>query len=285
MEKAMSITMLDERLSKYQGISENKLNESKCVYEFDPPKKGLDRLALNVEKYLKKICEVENLDESVHYEALLLSNCKTPNGILKPKLETIKEYQAFCIEFFSLLTNTLPTKLITLCALPSIRIKSNIESSEIKNRPFYTGNLHSDAWVGHTCDAILLLHLFGSATNTVEFFEPTKFTSNLLDVSSSFSEGIQRVHELNKIGQLAPRKLVVMDHACLHRTYISEKSSARISLDMGVYMVNYPQLTKECPIHYYSFEDLLGLGKSLQLTTDDSIFDNHYSGVSIRELN
>lgn len=278
----MNVESLTERYNRYAKISDFSLNDSKCVYEFSTNQSKLLSVKDAVDNYLKKICSVENLYPYPY--SLLKSSCKTPNGILQPKIETINEYQKFLHNFFSLLKCSLPFGLISSCALPAIRIKSSMEDDDVKTRPYYTGKLHSDSWVGHTCDAILLLHLFGSKTNTVEFYEPLVFNEDFMNTAVSFDDAIQRVKKMKRIGHLKPCKLTIMDHSCLHRTHLDKKTSLRISIDMGIYVGPPDNLPNQSKIMYYKFSDLLKLGKSFNLKTCDSLFSESRNGISISNL-
>ena len=66
--------------------------------------------------------------------------------------------------------------------LPNIRIKGreNLETADIENRPYYTAKLHSDAWVGHASDSIVMTTVFGDEANTVKFFELINPSENFL---------------------------------------------------------------------------------------------------------
>jgi hypothetical protein len=160
---------------------------------------------------------------------------KTPNGVLNPKNETATEFMEIQKAVNNILNNTGVYPHIKKLAIPNIRYKSALEPEETKNRPYYTSKMHSDAWVGHKGDSIFLIGILGDIfNNTVEFNEPINPHENYLYKAESFDEGNTRYDSLKYLGQLDKKILGVMDHACIHRTLIKEKSGPRISLDIAV---------------------------------------------------
>tara|TARA_E500000178_G_scaffold356701_1_gene437525 strand:- start:137190 stop:138083 length:894 start_codon:yes stop_codon:yes gene_type:complete len=219
------------------------------------------------------------------YRQLLTSPAITPNGIIKPKVETLNLYQEICRSFFSLMQNLGVFDCYSKLALPNVRIKAPAiyEKEDVKVRPYYTGKLHSDAWVGHVSDSIILLILFGDLKNTVEFFEPIKPNKYFFAKAESFESGIARVEGTAFLTTMKKNQMYVMDHGCIHRTKSDEKNSGfRISIDCAAYLKNNigVPFTDET-YSYYPSGNLENLGKSWMLRTKDEIYSNKREGVTL----
>ena len=205
---------------------------------------------------------------------------KSPNGIIKPKNELIQEYNnvqkalndvMVKLKIFSHFTKFIPI---------NIRFKPSMELEEIKSRPYFTGKLHSDAWVGHKGDCQVLIGVLGDINNnTVEFNEPLNVHDNYLSTAKSFDEGNMRYEGSKKIGLLKEQTLAIMDHACLHRTFIKVNSKPRLSIDMAsmvdskfshVFDDNY----NEDFVNYYPSNIIKNIGNVNTYEVKESIKDD-----------
>lgn len=171
--------------------------------------------------------------------------------------------------------------------IPNVRFKSVNENQDVKNRPYYTGKLHSDAWVGHQGDSVFLIGVLGDIdNNTVEFNEPIGTKFDYLHKAKSFDEGNSRYESLKYLGTLKSQKLCIMDHACLHKTYLKENSKPRISIDIAVlieseYSHVYDDGFDESVYNYLDsiYIEKIGLTKNYKIET--SIFENIPSKIEI----
>jgi len=216
---------------------------------------------------------------------------KTPNGVLSPKIELIKEYNDIQKCLNKIFENLKIHPCIKKQIYPNIRYKSIIlESPETQSRPYYTGKNHSDAWVGHVGDAMCLIGVLGDVNNnTVEFNEPTNVHDNYLDIAESFDEGNTRYKDLIFLGTLSKQQLCVMDHACVHKTLIKQNSKPRISIDVAIMVDNehsheHNKLGKN--IHLYSSsEDVQKIGEKFEYAVKESIFDNaKETNIKLKEI-
>jgi len=234
--------------------------------------------SLNLSYKQKFIWEDDFLEKNSDF-IMNLPN-KTPNGIIKPKSELIKEYNdiqkvlndiMIKLKIFSYFTKFTPI---------NIRFKPSTELKEVESRPYFTGKHHSDAWVGHKGDCQLLIGVLGDVNNnTVEFNEPLNVHNNYLSVAESFDEGNTRYGGFKKIGLLREQTLAIMDHACLHRTFIKNNSKPRLSIDIAsmvdskfshVFDDNY----NEDYIDYYSNNVIKNIGSTNTYEVKESIKDD-----------
>ena len=225
--------IINNRKQVYSNLPSTKLNSSlaNIVLEYDINSDLYQKLTQAVQQFICKSMALAYDQEFSWTPDFLEKNNKllaelpnkTPNGIINPKKETSQE--------FTLIQNILNQILDDLELYPhidqllpfNIRYKSPIETDETKSRPYYTGKYHSDAWVGHVGDSQFLIGVLGDINNnTVEFTEPTNVLDTYLDKASTFEEGQTRYSGFNHLGFLTKQKLAIMDHACLHRTYMKE---------------------------------------------------------------
>jgi hypothetical protein len=216
---------------------------------------------------------------------------KTPNGVVNPKRETVADFEKIQIAANKILVNLGVSGHLKKLALPNLRYKSVLEPDSAKSRPYYTSKYHSDAWVGHVGDSILLIGVLGDiAGNTVEFNEPINVHDNYLHKASSFDEGNTRYEKFELLGTLSAGKLGVMDHACLHRTFVKAGSKPRISLDMAVMIDSEYSHSNDLGFDpnaysYYEPKAIFGLGKTTKLSVKESIKDSaHSTTLSIEPI-
>jgi hypothetical protein len=202
---------------------------------------------------------------------------KTPNGLLNPKKEIVKEFEQIQIELNNILNTLGLNQYINKLAIPNIRYKSTSESTSAKSRPYYTSKYHSDAWVGHIGDSVLLIGLLGDIeNNTVEFNEPINVKSNYLDKAESFEEGNTRYENLKYLGILNIEKLGIMDHACIHRTLLKENSKPRISIDLALiinseYSLSHTQNYADQRTTYYDIDILNGINNKYSFDIEEPL--------------
>lgn len=170
--------------------------------------------------------------------------------------------------------------------LPNIRIKGpeNLETADIKNRPYYTAKLHSDAWVGHAYDSIVMATVFGDEANTVKFFEPINPSNNFLAPADSFDEGLHRIDGTRYITSMSKNHLYIMDHGCVHQTKSNDYGVGfRVSIDCAGYL-DQSKLNSNEKYTYFPNHVLLGLSKTHSVITNDRLFSQDRNGVYVQKI-
>jgi hypothetical protein len=289
--------LIEIRKKVYKNFPKKNLSKdsSDIVLFYDIEDKDYEALTKSIQVFLCKSLSLIHKREFTWSDTFLKDNDsliqalpnKTPNGVIFPKKETVTEF----IEVQKAINNIFDTLEIHPCikklVIPNIRYKSINESKEIKTRPYYTGKLHSDAWIGHKGDSVFLIGVLGDIdNNTVEFNEPINVQSNYLHKAESFDEGNTRYKSLKHLGKLTKQKLGIMDHACIHRTLITEESEPRISLDIAVLIDSeYSHANDEgFDENVYTYHDAdiiksIGVTKTYQI--EESIFDSTFTKIKI----
>lgn len=282
--------IIENRKKVYSNLPKEKLDNSLSnivlLYNIDPIK--YDQLIKTTQEFICKSMSLAYNKEFTWYDSFLEDNDpwimelpnKTPNGIINPKNETSKEYTAIQNSINEILDDLNLYPNIKKLYYPNIRYKSSYELLEIKNRPYYTGKFHSDAWVGHVGDCQFLFGVLGDIdNNTVEFNEPINVHENYLTKAESFEEGNTRYESFKFLGNLTKQKLAIMDHACLHRTLIKIPSKPRISIDLAVMIDNeyshiHSQEFTQISYSYLDPNQLHSVGKDKEYSIEESIFDD-----------
>jgi hypothetical protein len=291
------MSSIEKRKKVYDDFPKKncKINLSNIVLFYEIDKNDYEELIESVRNFLVKSLSVFYKKGFIWSDNFLIENIdliqdisiKTPNGILKPKKETIVEYTDIIKSINKIINNLGINHQIEKVALPNIRFKNISEPTETKERPYYTGKLHSDAWVGHKGDSIFLIGVLGDIdNNTVEFFEPFDTQENYLTKADSFDEGNKRYGSIKYLGKLTSNKLAIMDHACVHRTSISSEAGPRISIDIAALIKSqfshaYDSGFDESAYSYHDFEIINEIGKSRHFSTEDTFFNNLYEGLKI----
>lgn len=289
---------LENRKLVYKNfpLTKDKNNLSQIVLMYDLSEKlflelkqnTINYIIANMKKYYHKDFEWSE-DFLERYDDLIckLPN-KTPNGIMKPKAETHEEYTSLVKTFNLILKSFGIQKEISKTTFPNIRYKNSKESEEIKKRPYYTGKLHSDAWVGHIGDSVFIIGVLGDIeNNTVEFYEPIDIDPNYLDPADSFEEGQKRYKNLKYLGKLNTKQLVIMDHACVHRTLTSSTSKPRISIDVAMLIdsefshVNHIMENSSTEYSYFDYETFAKIGEESKIDINGSITDSQSSKINL----
>jgi len=271
----------------YQAFPKEKLNKSlsDLVLLYDIDKNKYNELIEATKLFLLKSMEVAYDKKFIWTDTFLedydnlINNLpnKTPNGLLNPKKEIVKEFEQIQIKSNNILKDLNLLKYINKSAIPNIRYKSPTEPTSATTRPYYTGKYHSDAWVGHIGDSVLLIGLLGDIdNNTVEFNEPFNVKPNYLSKSKDFEEGNNRYEYLNYLGVLTAGKLGIMDHACIHRTLINKNSKPRISMDFAIiinseYSLSHTQDYINQRTTYYDIDILNSIGKKNSFEIEEPI--------------
>ena len=212
------------KLDDRRGLLDHVYGPGPLVREFTLTPLNHHLLASNVEWFYEASC------------AYPLKNFMTPNGALKPKMETSHIYEAF----FAVLGLALfyPLKLeehFSYASLPVIRLVTGTETLESFERPYATSKLHSEFWVGQTFDLNVIIPLSGDAAHTrVEFFEPLTIKAGFETVKADYADGLSFCGGLSKIPvEFQCGSIYVQDNYVLHRT-VRGGGRARFSVDFGL---------------------------------------------------
>jgi hypothetical protein len=253
------------------------VNTSPIVVTYDISTEDYFRLIKSTQNFLCKSLSLVYKKEFVWTDTFLEDNNsliinlpnKTPNGILNPKKETIEEYIEIQKSINNIFNKLNVFKNIKKLAVPNIRYKSvESEPEEVKSRPYYTGKMHSDAWVGHKGDSVFLIGVLG-------------------DINNNFDEGNTRYESLEFVGLLKKQTLAVMDHACAHKTYINNNAKPRISIDIAV-LVDSPYSHVNdggfdaYAYNYYDVQEINSIGDTKKFIVEESIFDSTKTTIKIQ---
>jgi hypothetical protein len=288
--------MLHNREEMYKNFPTNKLKNSSEILLFYGIENNLyAELQEKIKNFLLKSLSLVYGDHFEWSDNFLIENenlinslpNKTPNGIINPKKETLQEFTDIHTTLIKILENSELSSHIEKMIVPNIRYKSPNETFETKTRPYYTGKLHSDAWVGHQGDSQILIGCLGDiSNNTVEFYKPIDISDNYLHKAESFEEGNTRYSSLEYIGKLESDELCVMDHYCIHRTLINDNSGPRISLDVAAMFDSEFSHSNDIGFdenmyNYYDIGTMESIGEEKYFQIDDSIFDSKKTTIKI----
>jgi hypothetical protein len=279
--------IIEKRQRLYSGFPlENlQIGGPKTVSLYDIKYDLYEDLQLKTQAYLLKTLNVFYNKEFTWEAGFLRKNRKfisnlpnlSPNGVIFPRSETIEEFQMIHDSVIEIMVHLKINRKFSAMAVPNIRFKTNSDPEEVKGRPYYTNKLHSDAWVGHVGDSILLVGLLGDLkNNTVQFNDPLDVDENYLDKANSFEEGLERVKRSVFAGTLPVSTFGVMDHSCLHKTYITKNAEPRISLDMAAMVDSEYSLSHQVNTQnytYYKTKDMERINREVEYRCHSSIFD------------
>ena len=115
----------------------------------------------------------------------------TPNGVIRPKLETSAEYNLIHSKIVDIVKSYDIDAKIEKMRLPlTIRIVDGVTSDWVENRPRANNIMHSDFWTGGCCDLAFLVPLLGDIERTtVRFAEPVGMKENFLSELPKYEDG------------------------------------------------------------------------------------------------
>ena len=281
------MSLVEKRRNVYSNLEGyNNSSFPGLVYFYDS---NLEMLGRSISQYLEKSLEafygekfsiesVEDL-EALTPKILDLPNV-TPNGAILPKRETARFLNKAQVEVMRLLDSHGIASHIEKMMCIHVMIKAPDESSMTRERPYYTGKIHSDAWVGHHGDAIFMAGVIGDIEgSTVEYFEPVNPDKDFLTIAKDFNEAHRRYKEKRYIGKMETSKLVAMDHACLHRTKFEKGAKPRVSINFGVLMKsnfsheNSVDIIDRFEKSYFTIDQLRKIGSDLTFFVEETLED------------
>lgn len=207
----------------------------------------------------------------------------TPNGVIRPKHETILEFnliqKVLCLVLMDLDLLSATSKIR---APISIRIVTSDDDAAILERPRANNKLHSDFWTGAVCDFAILIPIFGTIENIdVVFCEPRGITPEYLKEYPNYTDGLSTIEGYEEYSTVMTKgDLFLQDIFCLHGTRRKGRG-ARISIDFTFQSNQYDSIIKP----YYSTK---ALDNDNHITTKDwcnlSLTNLFFETESIQDL-
>ena len=216
----------------------------------------------------------------------------TPNGVIRPKKETLSEFNSIQNALGLILDDAQITA--KKCRVPlSIRIVTSDDDPKILERPRSNHKLHSDFWTGAVCDFAILLPVFGTLdTIDVAFGEAQGFDESFLQEVTNYSDGRKLYKNfLEYETRMELGSMFFQDIFCLHGTRRTGKG-ARVSIDFTLQSEEYENTIKP----YYSnqqidsdnhidYKECLKVGRDSFIIEKESIADlkksNDYDKISL----
>ena len=185
-----------------------------------------------------KDIKVNNSNYLIDYKRLILGlPSRTPNGAVFPKKENIREYNELHKFINKILVDHNIAPYVRGAANPVIRVQDG-QDDRHANRHYATTKLHSDAWVGHTGDAILSIMVDGDQSTGLEFNIPEGNVSpDIFSKIENFDIGLKFFEKLKPLGTAKFGHMYIFDHGCIHRT-IKNGGGLRVSVEFGIVMNN-----------------------------------------------
>lgn len=162
----------------------------------------------------------------------------TPNGILLPKAETQKEFNAFHESMAFWLNSLGVNPLIRQVFCPvTIRIVKGTENPSLETRSYASSKMHLDLWSGDPGDTInIILPIFGDIENTtIDFFKPPAGLENqFVRVLKDYNEATEFLKNVEPY-PLRPRLgfAYLFEAVVPHRT-VKRGGKVRVSVEFRV---------------------------------------------------
>tara|TARA_B100001564_G_C20663495_1_gene682637 strand:- start:52 stop:981 length:930 start_codon:yes stop_codon:yes gene_type:complete len=199
---------------------------------------------------------------------------RTPNGAFYPKFENVKIYNEIQSHINDILVNNNLVNQFSSFDLTTVRIVDG-RVTEMDSRLSATSRLHSDAWAGHSGDAILTIGILGDHTTSLEFNKIVgKVDSSFFNTQHNYVDGLNTFQEYTHISDLKFDTITIFDHACLHRTLKSE-GGLRVSIDVGLKLNSSDGLFKQKDVgrkmSKIKIEDILKIGKEKFVEANETL--------------
>lgn len=202
----------------------------------------------------------------------------TPNGALVPKTEYQLMYNLLLMKWFEVYKSMIsknPNFVKLVRVTPNIRLKFGRELEDNKNRGLNTEYPHSDAWVEGPWGYNVFVPMLGDClNNTLRYYKIPKagLSKNFFDQSKTYTTKQDLVAGFLEITDFIPKKghIYISDYAVVHKTWRSQKSKARVSIDTTLMVGDHP-VHPDREVEYLNKVPTLGV---------DSLFK-----VAVREKN
>jgi len=282
-------SIIDVRKKKYEDLAgyDQELSKDGLAYIYNVMPESDRNLKESVlgyingtlEAYYHREFNISNDDElHENIDKILGLPNVTPNGALVPKNETAyltNDIQKSLIDYLEEIDILRYVKSLETV---NVLIKSYTEVDKFSHRPYYTGKIHTDAWVGHHSDGIVWLGILGVGDdNTMEIFEPINPSNNFLTISQDFDEALKRCNGVKSLGKMSNHKMILMDHICLHQTYYTPSAKTRVTINCGIIMNNpysYEHSAEKIErfnLAFYPINTLREIGRTLSFHVEESL--------------
>ena len=210
-------------------------------------------------EFKKKFKRKNNFLFSYKNEIYKLSNV-TPNGVVRPKKENIKEYFKIQSTLKKILKENGMFKHLNFVEFPEVRIVKPMHEKYPSNRPFATSKPHSDAWAGHPADGRTNIFIDGDVNNTLIYYLPINPKPSILTKKKNYNQKIKTFDGTKRLTQMKNGLFYYFDMLCVHHTK-NEKCKPRMSIDFGVTFdsklsrFNKNKLSKRYKINFINKKD------------------------------
>ncbi len=230
--------------------------------------------------------EFENYEDMIQkYKSELFAMPNvTPNGVIKPKIDTFVEFNLIHKRVASIVRDLkLQGKVVKMRLPLVIRMVDGVAPNWVEGRPRANNVMHSDFWTGSVCDLALLLPLLGDVANTtIKFAEPVGIRPDFLQELPSYHEG-EKLYESYNQYNLGMRKGFVyyQDIYCLHGTW-RRGGGLRVSMDWTLQSVNYPAIENKYSSKALANDNHFGLDEWFSVGYDKLFVDTE-DFLSVRQ--
>ena len=235
--------VINERLKIYDQVkSKLKISEDfDVVFNIKLDKKSLNELKKVTKIYVSKCLELQYEKKfkirkdflySYKNEIYKLTNI-TPNGVVRPKKETIKFYFKIQSVLKKILKKNKLLDFVEFIEFPEVRIVKPMHEKYQKNRPFATSKPHSDAWAGHPADGRTNIFIDGDVKNTLIYYLPINPKPSILTKKNNYNQKIKTFDGVKKLTNMKDGLFYYFDMLCVHHTK-NDKCKPRMSIDFGI---------------------------------------------------
>lgn len=261
-------------------IQENDIKKLQRLFE--------DYIIKTLESYY--VMEFGREDFLVKYKdrILQLPN-KTPNGILYPKVENVDVYNKIQSHVNDILINTNLVNQLDSFDFVNVRIVDG-KITDMDSRLSATSRLHSDAWAGHTDDAVLTIGILGDQKTSLEFNRIIgEVSPEFFETQPDYVVALDTLTDYEHISDLKFNTITIFDHTCLHRTIKSE-GGLRCSIDIGVKLKSSSGLLKKKKygreIKTIEVKDILKIGKETFVEATETLEEcyNRFEGYKYDDV-
>ena len=273
--KTSTHPVIKKRLKIYNNIK-NKIDiyqDFDVVFNTQIKSNSLKKLKLATINYVTKCLELQfkkkfkrkkNFLFSYKNEIYNLSNV-TPNGVVRPKKESVKEYFKIQSALKKILRENGMLKHINFIEFPEVRIVKPMHEKYPSNRPFATSKPHSDAWAGHPADGRTNIFIDGDETNTLIYYLPINPKKSILTKKKNYNQKIKTFDGTKRLTHMKQGLFYYFDMLCVHHTR-NENCKPRMSIDFGVSFssklsrFNKNKLSKRYKINFINKKDWTFIG-------------------------
>lgn len=236
-------SVIKKRLEIYNNIKPNLniVEDYDVVFAIKIEPKLLRKLKNVTIQYIIKCLELQHHKKYKNKKKFLISykndiyklSNMTPNGVVRPKKETFKNYFKIQEVLKKVLKKNRLLENVNFVEFPEVRIVKPMHEKYAKNRPFATSKPHSDAWAGHPADGRTNIFIDGDKKNTLIYYLPINPTSSILKKKKNYDQKIKTFDKTKKLTFMKDGLFYYFDMLCVHHTQ-NIKCGPRMSIDFGL---------------------------------------------------